>query len=372
LSFKAHLHLVASGLEAPVGLEVANDGSNRLFVVEQKGTIRIIRDGKVLPEPFLDVSGRLDKLNPMYSEKGLLGLAFHPNYKINGRFFVYYSAPANKKGINHRSILSEFRVSANPDRALTQERILLEVPQPESNHNGGQLAFGPDGYLYIGLGDGGGAGDKHGAIGNAQNLTNLLGKILRIDVDTAQGYRIPPDNPFIGTRARHEIWAYGLRNPWRFSFDRQTGELFCGDVGQNEYEEVNLIKKGRNYGWRLMEGLECFNPPTDCNKSRLEPPLAVYSHSEGRSITGGFVYRGKQSPAWQGKYVFGDWTGKIFMLSKSAATGTWQRYSVTLASNEKDLYINSFGQDESGELYVVGQQGVGPGKKGSVWRLELL
>ncbi|MCS6990553.1 MAG: PQQ-dependent sugar dehydrogenase [Chitinophagales bacterium] len=372
LSFKARLHLVASGLEAPIGLEVANDGSNRLFVLEQKGTVRIIRDGQLLAEPFLDITDRVDKLNPMYSEKGLLGLAFHPQYKTNGRFFVYYSAPTNRKGINHRSILSEFRVSANPDRALKQERILLEIPQPESNHNGGQLAFGPDGYLYIGLGDGGGAGDKHGPIGNAQNLTNLLGKILRIDVDTAVGYRVPRDNPFVGTRARPEIWAYGLRNPWRFSFDRQTGELFCGDVGQNEFEEVNLIKRGRNYGWRIMEGFDCFNPPKDCNKSRLEPPIAVYSHREGRSVIGGYVYRGKKSPAWQGKYIFGDWTGKVFLLSKSAATGSWQRYTVTLIHADKEFYINSFGQDEAGEIYVVGQKGVGPSKSGSVWWLELL
>lgn len=371
ISFKATLHPVVSGLEGPVGLEVANDGTNRLFIPTQKGIIYIIRNGQLLPEPFLDLSRRLDRLNPVYSEKGLLGLAFHPQYATNGHFYVYYSAPAQEKNINHRSVLSAFRVSAHPDRALPQERIIMEIAQPQSNHNGGHLAFGPDGYLYVGLGDGGGAGDDHGAIGNAQNLLNLLGSILRIDVDTTVGYRIPRDNPFVGTRARPEIWAYGLRNPWRFSFDSKTGELFCGDVGQNEFEEVNIIKKGRNYGWRIMEGFACFNPPTNCNTSRLEPPISVYSHQEGRSVIGGFVYRGSRYPAWQGKYVFGDWTGSLFVLSKSEATGTWQRYKITLTNPVQDLYINSFGQDEDGELYLIGQKGIGPGKPGGVWRIEL-
>ncbi len=370
-SLPLHVKLtrVADGLEAPVGLEVANDGSNRLFVVEQRGKIRIIKNGILLHEPFLDVSNQLAKMNPLYSEKGLLGLAFHPKYRTNGKFYIYYSAPTTVRGMDHKSVLSELYVSAHPDRANPSQRELLEIEQPESNHNGGQLAFGPDGFLYIGVGDGGGAGDKHGTIGNGQNLLTLLGKILRIDVDTTVGYRIPADNPFVGTRARPEIWAYGLRNPWRFSFDKTTGQLFCGDVGQNQWEEINIIKRGRNYGWRIMEGFSCFDPPVNCATSRLEPPIAVYGRHDGKSVTGGYVYRGKKFPEIEGKYIFGDWTGKIFMLSYSEVMQKWHRYNLTIQP-PMQMYINSFGEDELGELYIVGQQAIGPGKEGAVWKME--
>lgn len=208
-----------SGLTSPVGLAVANDGSNRLFVLEQQGRIRLIKNGKLVLQPFLDIAANVDELNNSYSEKGLLGLAFHPQYKTNGRFFVYYSAPVTDNSFNHKSVIAEYHVSTtNADVADLNGRVIITIDEPESNHNGGQLAFGNDGYLYIGTGDGGGAGDKHGTIGNGQNLNTLLGKILRINVDKQKPYSIPADNPFINKNARAEIYAYGLRNPWRFFF----------------------------------------------------------------------------------------------------------------------------------------------------------
>jgi glucose/arabinose dehydrogenase len=287
---------VVKGIMAPVSMAVPRDGSGRMFVCEQTGKIRIIKNGAMLEKPFLDVSNKLDKMSKVYSEKGLLGLEFHPQFKQNGKFYVYYSAPAAEKNLEHKSVLAEYHAAPGSDEAdAGSEKIVLEVGQPESNHNGGQLAFGPDGYLYVGLGDGGGAGDQHGANGNAQDLSNLLGKILRIDVNKPP-YAIPGDNPFAGKAgARGEIWAYGLRNPWRFSFDRKTGALFCGDVGQNKWEEIDIIRKGGNYGWRIMEAGHCFKPESGCRQDGLEPPVAEYNHNEGISVTGGYVYRGPRT-----------------------------------------------------------------------------
>ena len=222
----------------------------------------------MLTQPFLDVSNQLVPINPGYDERGLLGIAFHPDFKTNHKFYVYYSVPSNTSGSDHKGILVEYMVSANnPDVAdISTKRILLEVEEPESNHNGGNLVFGPDGYLYIGLGDGGGGGDEHGTFGNGQNLGTLLGKIIRIDVN-GQPYTVPKDNPFVNrTDARPEIWAYGLRNPWRFSFDRVTKQLFAGDVGQNKYEEVDIITKGGNYGWRIKEGLHDYDLQNSAKK----------------------------------------------------------------------------------------------------------
>lgn len=369
ISYAVTLKEMASGLEAPIGLAAPDDGSSRLFVIEQHGTIRIISNGALVQAPFLDISSKLDGLGSFYSEKGLLGLAFHPQYKTNGKFYVYYSAPPTTKGMDHKSVIAEYTVSSNPDVANTNGKVILEINEPESNHNGGQLCFGPDGYLYIGVGDGGGAGDKHGISGNGQNINTMLGKILRIDVNTEAGYKIPPDNPFVNADGLDEIFAYGLRNPWRFSFDRQTGKLFCGDVGQNEYEEVDVIEKGKNYGWRIMEGNHCYNPSSNCHTTGLALPIDEYDHSLGKSVIGGFVYRGAKYPDMQGKYIFGDWTGKIFMLLHPAGTNTWERRTMTIKNSPENFSINSFGEGQNGELYVLGQNSVGPKKAGKIYQL---
>lgn len=369
-AYSLSLKLVASDLEAPVGMAVANDGTNRLFVIEQKGAIRIIKNGALTSSPFRDITSIVDHGSNTYSEKGLLGLAFHPQYKSNGRFYVYYSSATTVKDMDHKSVIAEYTVSpSNADVAVNKGRVILEIQQPESNHNGGCLQFGKDGYLYIGVGDGGGAGDKHGPIGNGQNMKTLLGKILRIDVNSETAYKIPPGNPFAGGSALPEIYASGLRNPWRFSFDRETSKLFCADVGQNEWEEVNNIEAGKNYGWSIMEGNHCYEPATNCNQAGLTLPIAEYGHAEGKSITGGYVYRGTAADAMKGKYIFGDWTGKFFMLSQHQTTGEWNRYTLTLKDFSGEFYINSFGEDESGELYVLGQSNVGPQKAGKVYRI---
>ena len=357
------LQLIAKGLVSPLGMTVANDGSNRLFILEQAGKIKIIKNGILLEKPFLDISKKLDHLNIAYSEKGLLGMAFHPQYKTNGKFFIYYSAPNADQNYDHLSIIAEYKVSANADVADEKsEHIIMTVNEPESNHNGGCLMFGPDGKLYIGLGDGGGAGDEHGKIGNGQNLNTLLGKMLRIDVDKGTPYSIPPDNPFLHGDVKPEIWAYGLRNPWRFSFDKSTGKLYCGDVGQNKYEEVDIIEKGKNYGWRIMEGYHCFNPQSDCDMSNLTFPISEYTHKEGNCVIGGYVYRGKTSPSMNGYYFFGDWTGALFAL-KQNEKHDWVRYSVLekeATKNDIGAKINSFGEDEKGEIYIITQHLFGP------------
>lgn len=368
------LQALARELTSPVGLAAPHDGSGRMFVIEQSGKIKIIKNGVVLPVPFLTVTDKLDGLNIAYSEKGLLGLAFHPAYKTNGRFFIYYSAPYRSSGFDHKSILAEYKVSAaNPDVADPKETVIMEIPEPESNHNGGCLEFGPDGYLYIGLGDGGGAGDKHGTKGNGQDLHSLLGKILRIDVDAERPYKIPPGNPYASSNdALKEIYAYGLRNPWRFSFDRVSGKLFCADVGQNDWEEVNIIEKGKNYGWRIMEGNHCYDPPSACNTGGLALPINEYDHKTGISICGGYVYHGKAVPAWAGSYFFGDWSGKLFYL-RQGNDGQWKRGEVIAEgrrSNDTGVKINSMGTDEAGEIYLVTQKSFGPkSKSGVVYRL---
>ena len=370
ISYSISLTQVGSELEAPIGIVNARDGSNRLFVIEQDGRIRIIKDGKLLPVPFLDVSASCAKLNSIYSEKGLLGLAFHPQYKSNGKFYIYYTAPPVMKGTDCSSVLAEFTVSANADVANPTGKILMRIDEPESNHNGGELAFGPDGYLYIGVGDGGGAGDKHGTGGNGQDIVSALGKILRVDVNGASGIQSPADNPFVNRDGRDEIFAWGLRNPWRFSFDRKTGNLFCGDVGQNEYEEVDIIERGKNYGWRVMEGNHCFNPEVNCDKKNLALPIAEYDHTVGKCIIGGYVYRGTKFKDMQGKYIFGDWTGKFFMLLQPAGGDAWERRDLSVSPVIGDFYINSFGEDEAGELYVCGQSSIGPHKTGKIYRIS--
>lgn len=365
---------VGKGFVSPIGMAAPDDGTNRLFIQEQQGKIKVIRNGAVLLEPFLDLSSKIGSLNPAYSEKGLLGLVFHPDYKTNGRFFVNYSAPQAGKDMDHTSIVAEYKVSPeNPDKAVPKERILMVIAQPEGNHNGGQLAFGPDGYLYLGFGDGGGANDEHGTSGNGQDMNSLLGKILRIDVNGKEPYEIPSDNPFIGKDAKPEIWAYGLRNPWRFSFDKVTGRLFCADVGQNKYEEIDLIEKGKNYGWRIMEGNHCFNPERNCDLNGLTLPIYEYDHAVGISVTGGYMYRGKSYPSIHGNYFYGDWTGKLFALKKTG--NTWINYEVVAdgkKTNDIGSKINSFGTDANGEIYIVTQTLFGPkSPTGKIYRIAL-
>ncbi len=374
------LETVAEGFTAPVAMADPPDGEARFYVAEQDGVISVVEDGEVLDEPFLDLSDRLVDLNPAYDERGLLGLAFHPNYGDNGRFYVYYSAPTDLKGMDHESVVAEYRVSDDPAKGdPASERVLLRIGEPEGNHNGGQLAFGPDGYLYVGVGDGGGAGDKHGDIGNGQNISTLLGSVLRIDVDEGEPYGIPDGNPFVGEPGRDEIYAYGLRNPWRFSFDAATGRLFLADVGQDKWEETNLIEKGGNYGWRIMEGTHMYDAALadelGINISSLEMPINEYSHEVGRSVTGGYVYRGDALPELYGAYVFGDWSssfypprGSLFYLEEREP-GRWERFALEPAGGF-NRYLLSFAEDENGELYVLSSTSLGPtGTSGDLRRV---
>jgi glucose/arabinose dehydrogenase len=336
-----------SGLAAPIGMEAANDGSGRLFVLQQGGQIRIIQNGTLLATPFLDVSSR-----PGFEsggEEGLLGLAFHPSFSSNRRLFVYYTRRASGQ---LQSVFNEYAASASNPNLADFSRELLVVNQPFTNHNGGQLAFGADGFLYLGLGDGGSGGDPQG---NGQNTGVLLGKILRIDVDGAfapgKQYAIPPDNPFASGGGLPEIWAYGLRNPWRFSFDRATGRLFSGDVGQGNFEEVDIITKGGNFGWNRMEGAHCYPPGSSCSTAGLILPIMEYAHDAngGTAIIGGFVYRGSAIGALAGDYVFGDLSSGHVWAGVQNSGGNWSQ-TLVLTHN---LTVSSFGQDTSGELYLL-------------------
>lgn len=325
--------LISSGLDRPV--DVQPDGTGRLFIIEKLGHIHVYQNGALVEEPFLKIE---DRVNDFANEMGLLGLAFHPDFAQNSYFYVNYTGEGGDTFISRFTSSGD---SADP----ASEVILLRVNQPYPNHNGGTLNFGPDGYLYAGLGDGGLAGDPHG---NGQSLDTLLGKILRIDVDSAVPYAIPADNPF-----GNEIWAYGLRNPWRMSFDSATGDLFIGDVGQGEWEEIDIIPAGsaggQNFGWNFREGAHPYDgtPP-----GGLIDPIAEYSHAEGGcSVTGGYVYRGA-IPEWNGIYLFGDYcTGFIWGLIN--VDGQWQKELLF----DTDVNITSFGQDEQGEIYLIGDGG---------------
>jgi glucose/arabinose dehydrogenase len=352
---KLKVQLITDNLTSLTSFAEPKDQSGRLFICEQEGRIRIIKKGVLLTTPFLDIKADVLKREGS-DERGLLGLAFHPNYAKNHKYYIYYSSRIPKTpGVDHHSIVKEFTGSAqNPD--ITDQKsgkVVLEFNEPESNHNGGDIKFGSDGYLYIAVGDGGGGDDRHGDIGNGQNLNTLLGKILRIDVNTAP-YVVPKDNPFVGQEnARPEIYAYGLRNPWRISFDKANGRLFAGDVGQNAWEEVDIITKGGNYGWRVREGLhengKYKNDPAP--KNPIEP-ITDYAHKEGISITGGFVYRGKQIPALVGKYVFADWMGPIWTLTDTKKP-QWLREKLSISKDAGYWQITSFGEDQAGELYLV-------------------
>ena len=344
------LREVATGLDNPVFLTSPPGDLTRAFVVEQGGTIRIIRNDALVATPFLDISGRVAS----GGEQGLLGLAFHPQYAANGRFVVYYTNTSGDIRI------ASYKVTANPEIAdPASEQILLAVPHPSfSNHNGGMVAFGPDGRLYAGIGDGGSGGDPNG---NGQNRNTLLGKLVRLDVNAAGQASIPADNPFAGQAGiRPEIWSYGLRNPWRFSFDRTTGDLYIADVGQNSREEIDVSTaavhgRGLNYGWKIMEGTACFSPASGCNRTGLVLPILDYGHGEGCSVTGGYVYRGSAVPGLRGHYFYADYCSgwvRSFLLSGGNAT-----QPLDWATLRPGGQITSFGEDASGELYVISAAG---------------
>ena len=343
---------VASGLSSPLDIQQAGDGSGRLFVVEQGGKIKIIQNGSVLGTPYLDVSS----LIVSGGEEGLLGLAFHPSYGSNGCFYINYTTTRLNGTL--QTAISEFRATtANANTVnTTSEHILFTVNQPEGNHNGGGLAFGKDGFLYIALGDGGGGGDMHGLIGNGQDLTTRLGKILRISVTCNGVFTVPSDNPFVTNppNAAKEIWLYGLRNPFRFSVDHATGNLWIGDVGQNSFEEVDRVMStqgGSNMGWRCKEGTHNFNFSANCQGLTLLDPIFDYARSQGdATVIGGYVYHGTNIAALAGNYVFGDFiSGRIWSLAQNGQ-GQWVR---TFLVNAGGGDLAGFGQDANGELYVA-------------------
>ncbi len=336
----------------PVDLQHSGDNSDRIFVVEQRGVISVFsNDAEVADKSvFLDIESRVKDQG---NEEGLLGLAFHPNYENNGYFYVNYTAEDP-----NRTVISRFQVSSADQNSADEgsEFVLLEFNQPFSNHNGGQVAFGPDGYLYIAVGDGGSGGDPQG---HGQNRETLLATLLRIDVDNPSGqmnYSIPADNPFAGNQEgyREEIYAYGLRNPWRFSFDTENDRLWTGDVGQNSFEEINIVEKGKNYGWKIMEGFHCFEPSTGCDQEGLELPIWEYDRSQGDvSITGGFVYRGPTMQELEGLYVYADYvSGRIWTLDHSNLNSPVNNELI-----KASFPISSFGTDQNNELYLCGFDG---------------
>ena len=436
------LELVAGGLIAPVQVTHAGDGSGRLFIVDQAGYIWIVDGGVLLATPFLDVTAKLPTLGAFFDERGLLGLVFHPDYANNGRFFIRYSAPrvgapgepCTTAGFNpgcHAEVLAEYAVSAgDPNLAdASSEIILLSVDEPEFNHNAGAVSFGPDGFLYFSLGDGGGANDglnqpslPHGPIGNGQNIDTLLGTLMRIDVDSPPdpglNYAIPPGNPFVGVAGRDEIYAYGFRNPYQFSFDDGPGgddAIYLADVGQNLFEEVNIVELGGNYGWAIREGLHCFDPfdavtpPAACPTvgtmlgDPLLDPINEYLHpipcaddadcalygvncganglcenEGGISIIGGYVYRGAGNPALVGRYLFGDFaagfftpSGRLYSFATSGPDAYLRSEFCLPPDNDPlGLFVKGFGEDEDGEVYVLASTALAPtGDTGVVLRI---
>ena len=409
--FEVGVRVVAAGLTSPIGIVSAFDGSGRLFIIDQIGVIRILtREGQLLADPFLDVRSKVVALRA-FDERGLLGLAFHPEYESNGRFFVYYNAPPRTAGFDNTATFSEFQVSSDPSKAdPLSERVFLQLDDPQFNHNGGTLAFGPDGFLYMSIGDGGAANDcapghvedwyADNCGGNGQDVEqNLFGNILRIDVDGTAAYGIPADNPFVGIPGLDEIYAYGFRNPYRFSFDMATGRLFVGDAGQGLWEEVSLVEKGGNYGWNVKEGTHCFDAennrvsPPDCPDTvesgvrtgdPLIDPIIEYANAAqpgglGRTVVGGVVYRGRTLRQLSGRYVFGDWSrefgtpdGTLFAATERKG-GLWRMHELIIA-NQPNGRLNhrvlGFGQDTEGEVYIGATLNLGPsGNTGKVFKL---
>jgi len=426
LSKDLDLKLVVENFVSPVALIDAPDGSKRLFVVDQIGKVWIIENGKTLPQPFIDISSKLVALETSYDERGLLGLAFHPYFKGNGKFYLFYNAPPPPGGpINDAGNtglpkewsstirVSEFEVSGSNSNVadIGSEKNLLQEPHPQSNHNGGTITFGPDGYLYISIGDGGNKNDigpghvedwyAPNAGGNGQDIeSNFMGSILRIDVNGHKGgknYSIPWDNPFVGKKGIDEIYAYGFKNPYRFSFDMgESKRLFAGDAGQNLYEEVSIVKKGGNYGWNVKEGTHCFNAADELmelpNCVRLDvfgnrlidPVLELRNTAQPGGITvaviGGNVYRGDDIPGLKGKYVFGSFSapedaaeGQIFVSKGGFGSGLWSIEKISLKSFPDHLgqYVKGFGQDLKGEIYVLTTVEGGPtGNTGKIYKLD--
>lgn len=389
---KIKLEEVAGGLTHPLAMVSIPDGSGRKAVIEQHGLVRIIdQRGRLLPEPFLNIQSKLVHLEPFFEEQGLLGIAFHPDYKNNGKFYIAYSAPLRGDAIldkklwwAHTNTVSEMTVSKDsPNRAnANSEKIISQIDWPQFNHNGHWIAFGPDGKLYLSTGDGGYANDwgigHNVTTGNGQDLMSLHGKMLRLDVDKDD--LIPADNPYVGRNdAQAQIWAHGLRNPWRCSFDMAGDrELYCGDVQQNSYEEISIVSKGANLGWRKMEADKCFdyvNPnvhPASCDKTGLTEPILVYKNCTavpqgcmGISVTGGYVHRGSHKP-WNGKYIFGDWSksfqnmdGQIFFGTKGS-DGKWTLEQASVQGMSPLPYMLAFAQDEAGEVYALTSISTGP------------
>ncbi len=389
---KVKLEEVASGLTHPLAMVSIPDGSGRKAIIEQHGLVRILdARGRLLPEPFLNVQSKIVQQHPFFDERGLLGIAFHPNYRDNGKFYIAYSAPLRGDAIldkklwwSHTNTVSEMTVMKdNPNKANgNSEKIISQIDWPQFNHDGHWIGFGPDGKLYVSTGDGGYANDwgigHNVTIGNGQDLMSPHGKILRLDVDRED--LTPTDNPFVGRNdAVAQIWAYGLRNPWRCSFDMGSSqELFCADVQQNSFEEVNIITKGANYGWRKMEGDKCFDyvspnkHPESCDKAGLTDPIIIYKNCtavpqgcQGISVTGGYVYRGSHAP-WAGKYIFGDWSksfatmdGQLFFATKGG-DGKWTMEQASVPGMSTLPYMLAFAQDERGDVYALTSISTGP------------
>lgn len=335
---------VVSGLTKPLDMAALPDGTGRVLVLEQPGTIRLVENGVLLPDPFLDIR---DRVGSQGNEQGLLGIALHPIFVQNGFFYVNYT------DANGDTVIARFQLTKeDPNRVdPNSEQILLRVDQPFANHNGGSMAFGPDGYLYIGLGDGGNRGDPRGF---GQSTDTLLGKLLRIDVNGGDPYAIPSDNPLLGGNGKAEIWALGLRNPWRFSFDRLTGDLYIADVGQNAWEEINYLPAGSpggaNFGWNYREGAHEYLGTAPSGASLIDP-VAEYGHGEGCSVTGGYVYRGEALPEFRGIYLYSDFcSGKVWGMLKRA-NGSWQSRVLF----ETGYNVSAFGEDRQGEIYIIDQ-----------------
>jgi glucose/arabinose dehydrogenase len=387
------LEMLIDDLVSPVGLVVAPGDTDRALIVEQTGLVHVLRDGERASTPFLDLSDKMVRFDTEYDERGLLGLAFHPDYASNGRLFVYYST-ATRNGaeppVDHTNRIGEFRVRGDePDQAdPSSERTVLEFEQPQANHSGGAFGFGPDGFLYLGTGDGGGRGDAdegHSPQGNAQDPEKLNGKILRIDVDGGDPYTIPDDNPFAAGGGRPEIYALGFRNPWRLSWEPAGDRrLLVSDVGYGRYEEVDAVVRGGNYGWRIKEGAHCLDVerpledvsgcPTVGEAGRqLIDPVIEYTHEDvGLAVVGGYVYRGDALPALTGRYVFADWSadwtsndpqprGSLLVAEPGADDAPWEWHRLSVASDELDrLFVTGMGEDASGELYVMARRSFGP------------
>lgn len=410
-SLTPNLQMIADGMTSPVGVVAAPGDNSRLFVIDQTGQVWIVKNGTKMSEPFLDISSKMVVLSPQYDERGLLGLAFHPNYGTNGKFYVFYTAPPRAGGPepgvtwNNLTTIAEYKVSSNADKAdMSSERILIQEDHPQMNHDGGTLAFGSDGYLYISIGDGGGADDvgpghlpdwyATNEGGNAQNIeANFMGKILRIDVDNGSPYGIPSDNPFVGTTGKDEIYAFGFRNPYRFSFDMGgSRQLYVGDAGQKLFEEVNIVEKGGNYGWNVKEGNVCFNadsnllirescPSSDPDGRQLKAPfieMKNYAHPAGGGlatvVVGGNVYRGSALPVYIGRYIFGIFSqapmqpdAKLYVAN---ASGNFEELKLKDYPNNLGMYLRGFGQDNAGEIYITTTAGAGvSGSSGKVYKI---